>query len=156
MGNVWKGNGNTEFFEILKPRHSRKTPRLERIRRVQSGGVSKMAEGEGFEPSRILRPYTISSRADSAALAPFLNHLLQNGSVHFTLLDGGSVEQNKPRRLAFPPHGRRTPKNRKWGFSFSLATRTPLDIQKKPKTGQPMTGVHTLLTENSREPGTFG
>jgi hypothetical protein len=46
--------------------------RLETSDPFQPGGVSKMAEGEGFEPSRILRPYTISSRADSAALAPFL------------------------------------------------------------------------------------
>jgi hypothetical protein len=46
--------------------------------------ISKMAEGEGFEPSRILRPYTISSRADSAALAPFLRSCR---SESFKLLD---------------------------------------------------------------------
>ena len=32
--------------------------------------VKKMAERAGFEPARDLRPYTISSRARSAAPAP--------------------------------------------------------------------------------------
>jgi site-specific DNA recombinase len=60
------------------------SPRLDTSDSFQPGGVSKMAEGEGFEPSRILRPYTISSRADSAALAPFLRSCR---SESFKLLD---------------------------------------------------------------------
>ena len=45
--------------------------RLNRLGSSVKFDSQQMAEGEGFEPSRILRPYTISSRADSAALAPF-------------------------------------------------------------------------------------